>query len=215
MQITNGTVERVYKPGDYENRRVALSFNIDPGEDINAILAHVAAMAEHHARTQPAAPLHMQAIANGPNLDYVPSPPPLLATTAVAPPATRTRRAVAPAAASPPAALPAAPQAPVAEVAPSPDPFAPVLPVVAPAAPVTSAAPAPGASQPASPVGLTDEDLRGAITRKVDASQDRQGITNKVRALVLEFTQNPVAPIYSVTDPAARSAFLQKLAALV
>ena len=53
MVITNGTVERVYKPGDYESRRVSLSFNIDPGEDINSVLAHVTGLAEAHARQQP------------------------------------------------------------------------------------------------------------------------------------------------------------------
>lgn len=56
MQITNGTVERTYKPGDYETRKVALSFNIDPGEDVGAVVAHVASLAEHHARMQPGQP---------------------------------------------------------------------------------------------------------------------------------------------------------------
>ena len=53
MNVTNGTVSRTFKPGDYEARTVSFSFTIDPGEDFEACAAIVAEAAERRARGLP------------------------------------------------------------------------------------------------------------------------------------------------------------------
>lgn len=50
MQITNGTVSRTVKPADYEGRSVTLSFTVDPGDDIEPILARLLSLAERYVR---------------------------------------------------------------------------------------------------------------------------------------------------------------------
>lgn len=53
LQVTNGTVSRTYKVGDYEPRVVSLSFNIDPGSDVESLVADVVGMVERIARGTP------------------------------------------------------------------------------------------------------------------------------------------------------------------
>ena len=53
MNVTNGTVSRTFKPGDYEARTVSFSFTIDPGEDFEACAAIVVEAAERRARIMP------------------------------------------------------------------------------------------------------------------------------------------------------------------
>lgn len=48
--VTNGSVSRTVKPADYEGRTVSLSFNCDPGDDVEAGVRAVLAVAEHLAR---------------------------------------------------------------------------------------------------------------------------------------------------------------------
>ena len=56
MNVTNGTVSRTFKPGDYEARTVSFSFTIDPGDDFEACTAEIVAMAERQARGQASVP---------------------------------------------------------------------------------------------------------------------------------------------------------------
>jgi hypothetical protein len=54
MNITNGSVSRMYRPADFENRTVTLNFNIEPGDDYDAAIKTVSQLAERHACRLPA-----------------------------------------------------------------------------------------------------------------------------------------------------------------
>jgi len=200
MQITNGTVERTYKPADYEGRRVSLSFNLDPGDDVNTTLAHVASLAEHHARVQPgpiqpamppASPVSQAAPSSA--LPVMPPTPPV--TAGPGPSATT--------AASPSSPVPPPPPAPVAA------PPAPVAPATSPAPPLGSS------PNPASGIDprLTDKALADACTAKINAAQDRQAMVNLVMPLRTKYTNNPALPVAAIPVE-QRANFLAELAAL-
>lgn len=200
MQITNGSVSRVYKPGDYEGRTINLSFTLDPGDNPEQCVADVAGMAERRARDAYTAYLAGGAVPPTP-----PAPVPATRSRkAGSSPATNT--ATAP---SDPASAPVS--GTVSELVA--DPFG------ANAAQDTSAASATGASPPASSVDasdprLTNDGMRAAITRKVDTAPDRTAISAGIRDLVASYTGDRISPIYTVEDPAKRAEFLDKLAAL-
>lgn len=195
MQITNGTIEyeHPHKVADFQipKAKVTLSFVIPEGEDPEAAIASVGLMARLHA--------HRIAGAPTPQTAAVPPTPPAPA------PAPRGRGKAAQqttqTADAPPATAPT-------QVA---DPFG------ANAAQDTSAASDTGASQPASSADdprLTNDGMRAAITRKVDAAKDRTATSAGIRDLVASYTGDRISPIYTVEDPAKRAEFLDKLAAL-
>lgn len=232
MQITNGTVERVYKPGDYESRRVALSFNIDPGEDYNAILEHVSGLAETHARQIPgeAVPPTTRG-----KKGAVTSPIPAIGTSVVtapsatAAPASLVAPTVLPPAPTPVASAPVAlptPPAPLSAVGTAPMPEAAPVPPTHPAA-VAPPAPAAPVSLPAAPAGplpspvsgsadprFGDTALSDACAHKVNGAGDRrQAVIDALMPLRAEFTGNPALTVASIPYE-RRGEFLSRLAAL-
>ena len=52
--VTNITVRRVHKVGDYSSREIVLTANVDPGADVDVALNQVSLIAEHHAVVGPA-----------------------------------------------------------------------------------------------------------------------------------------------------------------
>lgn len=195
-QITNGTVtfERNRKTADYEGKRasVSLSFVIPEGEDPEAAIASIGLRAMLQAFTMVGEQAPQQAAAVPPT-----QPAPAPATRGRGKAAQQTTQT----ADAPPATAPT-------QVA---DPFG------ANAAQDTSAASDTGASQPASSADdprLTNDGMRAAITRKVDAAKDRTATSAGIRDLVASYTGDRISPIYTVEDPAKRAEFLDKLAAL-
>ena len=192
MIITNGTVERVYKPGDYESRRVSLSFNIDPGEDINSVLAQVTGLAEAHARQQPspvAAVPPTQVVIPGP-AKRGPGRPPSAPVQVVEP---------------------------VATVAPAADPFAPdaapTSPV--PAEPDTSTVVRPGPSTSPASVDprLTDQALSEACALRVNGAPDRTVFAQALVKLRAEYTGSPALTVAAIPME-KRVEFLERLGVL-
>ncbi len=207
MVITNGTVERVYKPGDYESRRVSLSFNIDPGEDINSVLAQVTGLAEAHARQQPS-----PVAAVPPTQVVIPPPAKRGPGRPPASPATSLNTAVV------------SNTGPIATSGVSPsDPFAPApldfrnaVPIdPVPVEPDTSTVVPPGPSTSPASVDprLTDQALSEACALRVNGAPDRTVFAQSLVKLRAEYTGSPALTVAAIPME-KRVEFLERLGGL-
>ena len=186
MPIVAGECEfTTPRPFEARSARVKLSFTVDPGENVEPLIAEVGAMARQHAF----------AMINDTN---VPQPAEQPA------PRTRAPRAVPP---SQPAM-----SAPVALTEGTPaDPFAGGAPAQSAPASVPASATVSNKAPPTPVVEITDAELRSTI--KDIVARDPK-YTQPIMDLIFEFTGDRVAPIQTVTDRAKRAEFLVKLALL-
>ncbi len=190
MQITNGSVSRTYKPADYEGRTVTFSFTLDPADNVDAETAKIAYLTEKHAR-------------------HMPNPADQIGDHGAQPaPKTRAPRAVPPL--TPPTTVADALIPPTQGSTSDPFGAAGATASSAPAS-VSGSENASNSLLPTPVAEITDATLQGAIKAKVAADAKH---TPGVLALVREFTGNPLASIYTVTDQAKRVEFLARLVAL-
>ena len=186
MPIVAGECEfTTPRPFEARSARVKLSFTVDPGENVEPLIAEVGAMARQHAF----------AMVNDTN---VPQP--------AEQPAPRTRA---------PRAVPPTTQSSAASAtetgSTATDPFVGGAPVQnAPASAVASDTVSNNAP-PTPVVEITDAELRSTI--KDIVARDPK-YTQPIMDLIFEFTGDRVAPIQTVTDRAKRAQFLVKLALL-
>ena len=184
MPIVAGECEfTTPRPFEARSARVKLSFTVDPGENVDKVIAETGTTARTYA----------YAMINGSEIvQHAP----------VEAPRTRAPRAV------PPSISTAAPTPPAE---PPSDPFA----GGAPASSAQASAPVSDIAlkqAPPTPVAeITDAMLQDALKAKVAADPKH---TPGAMALVREFTANPLANIYTVTDQGKRAEFLSRLAAL-
>ena len=189
MPIVAGECEfTTPRPFEARSARVKLSFTVDPGENVDKVIAETGTTARTYA----------YAMINGSEIvQHAP----------VEAPRTRAPRAVPP----PQPATVGADSGTVAEVPATSDPFA----GGAPASSAQASAPVSDIAlkqAPPTPVAeITDAMLQDALKAKVAADPKH---TPGAMALVREFTANPLANIYTVTDQGKRAEFLSRLAAL-
>jgi hypothetical protein len=211
MQITNGSVSRTYKPGDYEGRTVTLSFTIDPVDDPDGALTTVAALAEKHARRMPEP-------ADLPNAAVPPTQPAAATTRSRKGQSSSSSGVSSGSDASSPTTLNTSAEPTSQEIAPSSTTEV-VPPTSATAAPDMSAAPPTGASPTTvSDPRLMTKALQDACAAKVAAAAakgdvEKSRVISATVALRQKFTNDPAKSVEAIPMD-QRAAFLDQLAAI-